>query len=86
MPPINRKRKGLSKLGSSMNQRKAEFVEKKAKLIMMKRVKKYVFCSYIALKTKASQLKTLDTYTYLYNYILSYLAHRILVNHSKRLH
>ena len=84
MPPINRKRKGLSKLGSSMNQ--AEFVEKKAKSIMMKRVKKYVFCSYIALKTKASQLKTLDTYTYLYNYILSYLAHRILVNHSKRLH
>ena len=52
MPPINRKRKGLSKLGSSMNQRKAEFVKKKAKSIMMKRVKKYVFCSYIALKLK----------------------------------
>ena len=88
MPSVIWKRKKLFKLGSSIDQGKIEFV-KKSKVTNDGKSKEvsFLFLYYLKLwHNKAGPLKTLDIYTYLCRYILSYLAQRILVNHSKRLH
>ena len=81
MPSTNRKSKEL-------DQRKIEFV-KKSKVTYDGKSEEvsFLFIYYFKWHNKASQLKTLDTYTFLCKYnILLYLAQRILVNHYKRLH
>ena len=70
MPSPNRKRKEPFKLGSSTDQRKIEFV-KKSKVSNDKKSEEVSFL-FIYYYFKPSQLKTLDTYTYLGKYILSY--------------
>ena len=52
MPSTNRKRKDLFKLGSSIDQRKIEFV-KKSKVINDVKSEEVSFFSYIALKVLA---------------------------------
>ena len=85
MPSTNRKRKELFRLRSSIDQRKIEF-EKKSKVTNDVKIEEvsfwfiYYFKNFGKIKLVSSKL-----WTYLCKYILSYLAQRISVNHSKRL-
>ena len=75
MPSANYKRKELFKLESSIDQRKFEFV-KKSKVSNDEKSEEVSFLFIYDFKrlwhNKPSQLKTLDTHTYLGKYILSY--------------